>query len=282
MTYRSLTLILISSLAFACSKKESDGSAPTVAKSTEAKTEAKSTETEAETEAKAAPIKGDTTGLDLAISVPVGEVSVPQASLEAADEPQSLEEKKRELADDEYIIKEARALADGWLVRYAEEADAEVEVAIQRELGGEVFNCSGEAEAIDLAIKVCTAISVSGRSLSVPFKLPADDEAAISVAGITFSVGLADEDTPASAKAAYDKTGWRETGKLLSDETFEGGFAAAYEGANGGIKSQGMIYNAIVRQKIGGRDLVCKPWGSAKTAANALAVVKHCRTLRAL
>lgn len=113
-------------------------------------------------------------------------------------------------------------------------------------------------------------------SLVVPFAI-GDDQASIRVGTTNIVSRHADDDSPASADALTAHVKGLE---ILRRAQVPGGFGIAYQDWSGGIQAQGTFYDAELRAKLGGLD-VLRASLVPKTAADTVAALGLCQALRA-
>ena len=266
----ALSLIMTTS---ACKKKQSE----TPAEPVKASTGSGNASTEATEATLAVP---PTPGMDLTALVTTKTVGAPGIMVEVLDAALDLATLKSNF--EAFEIVEAKESSSEMFVR-----GKAGEVFVQRKLGSKVVQCSmtdaTQAER-DAGRSICTALSVVGNAIAMPFKLGTEDTDfqigdGESSHNVYLKLSRATSDAPADGKSRLEADGWKNTGKILSESKLPDGVSVIIEAHNGDIASQGLIYDAFVRRRLHGIDLVCQgshveTLDQAKQAAAACGVFR--------
>jgi hypothetical protein len=123
---------------------------------------------------------------------------------------------------------------------------------------------------------MCAGFSASSAGVVVPVTL-ADEELTADIDGLMLKISKAGEDdaTEKAALARYADP------KILKRVALPGGFGLAIDASNGGVASQGRIYSALARMKLGSLTVQCEPYAGSKTADNAVRILDTCAALTA-
>jgi len=182
---------------------------------------------------------------------------------------------KQQLVDQELKVTGEEKVNAGVLIRYVTSDGIKV-AALQR--GG--FVCSPASQddqaRVDAAAAMCAGFSASPAGVVVPVTLE-DEELTADIDGLMLKISKAGEDdaTEKAALARYADP------KILKRVALPGGFGLAIDASNGGVASQGRIYSALARMKLGSLTVQCEPYAGSKTADNAVRILDTCAALTA-
>jgi len=182
---------------------------------------------------------------------------------------------KQQLADQDLKVTGDEKVAAGVLIRYVTSEGIKV-AALHR--GG--FVCSPASQdtqaAVDAAAAMCAGFSASPAGVVVPVTLQ-DEELTAEIDGLMLKISKAGEDD-ATEKAALERYA---DPKILKRVALAGGFGLAIDASNGGVASQGRMYSALARMKVGSLTVRCEPYAGTKTAADAVRILDTCAALTA-
>jgi hypothetical protein len=215
-------------------------------------------------------------GFDLSFVVAATseQVSAPGLNLEFKDVATLVEERaKFAESQDNGKIATIDKLADGEVWH----SSGSKELTAYRKVGGRNVLCTmNDDENIETGLASCKAIVTSASGLLVPFQLPKGDDTVhiINIDDISLMIERAASD---AAKNVDEETANAKNGlKILQQAKLDGGYAVAYQTFNGGIESQGLIYRAQARGKVGAADVVCSGSTSSKTPEKIIESLNAC------